>query len=348
VWWLPGSILASAALAALGAEIGSRAASGERAVTIRWVNGFAWVAVGATALLLAAGGLVTSAEAGLAVDDWPTSFGYNMFLYPFSKMTGGIYYEHAHRLLGALVGLTTVVLALFVVSGDRRRRVRLWAGLAVPVVVLQGILGGIRVTDRNLALAMTHGVLAQLFFAGLVALAVFTSGRWLSGCAPSVRPGASTDRRLGPILLGATVVQLVLGASQRHFQALLVAHLTVGLAIVLPLGLFIGARAWGLNRNHPLLQRLGRLLMVVLTVQVALGFAALVVTLAGGSGMLGRSWDLIFSTAHQWFGAVLLATITTLVCWNARCLEEPGAHGRSGKGGAAGRPTDGGTATIPA
>ena len=69
------------------------------------------VTVAATFLLVVAGGLVTSNEAGLAVVDWPNSFGYNMFLYPLAKMTGGIYYEHAHRLYGSLVGLTTIVLA---------------------------------------------------------------------------------------------------------------------------------------------------------------------------------------------------------------------------------------------
>jgi cytochrome c oxidase assembly protein subunit 15 len=322
LWWLPGSILVSAALAGAGAAVGSRQANAGTG-QVNWLSAFAWVAVAATALLLAAGGLVTSAEAGLAVDDWPTSFGYNMFLYPFSKMTGGVYYEHAHRLLGALVGLTTVVLALFVQSSARQRWVRVWAWLAVPTVIVQGILGGIRVTDRNLGLAMVHGVLAQIFFAGLVALAVFTSDRWSRDTVPLGRATAGTDRSMGPVLIAFTVTQLVLGAAQRHFQDLLLVHLVLGLSIVVPLALFLGLRAWGLNTGQPLLQRLGQALVAVISMQVLLGFGALVVTSAADAGALARGWDLSIATAHQWFGAIVLAVTVVLVCWNFRLLAPP-------------------------
>jgi cytochrome c oxidase assembly protein subunit 15 len=322
LWWLPGSILISAVLAGVGAAVGSRQAT-TSAGGVNWLSAFAWVAVAATALLLAAGGLVTSAEAGLAVDDWPTSFGYNMFLYPLSKMTGGVYYEHAHRLLGALVGLTTVVLALMVQSTARRRWVRVWAWLAVPTVVVQGILGGIRVTERNLALAMVHGVLAQIFFAGLVALAVFTSDRWSRETEPLRRATGATDRKMGLVLIAFTVTQLVLGAAQRHFQDLLLVHLVLGLSFVVPLALFIGLRAWGLNTGQPLLQRLGQVLVGVISMQVLLGFGALVVTSAADLGALARGWDLSIATAHQWFGAIVLAVTVVLACWNHRLLAPP-------------------------
>jgi cytochrome c oxidase assembly protein subunit 15 len=319
LWWLPGSILVSVGLAAVGASAGSRRAT-DRSEDVSWLSAFAWVAVSATALLLAAGGLVTSAEAGLAVDDWPTSFGYNMFLYPLSKMTGGVYYEHAHRLLGALVGLTTVVLALVTQATAKQRWIKLWAWLAVPTVIVQGILGGIRVTDRNLALAMIHGVLAQLFFAGLVALAVFTSIRWSRSVEPSRRPTAATDRSMGLVLIAFTVAQLVLGASQRHFKDLLLVHLVLGLSIVVPLALFLGVRAWGLNAGQPFLQRLGQALIAVISMQVLLGFGALVVTSLADDGALGRGWDLSVATAHQWFGAIVLAVTVVLVCWNFKLL----------------------------
>ena len=322
LWWLPGSILVSVVLAAVGAVTGSRQVP-VRATSVNWTSAFAWVAVAATALLLAAGGLVTSAEAGLAVDDWPTSFGYNMFLYPFSKMTGGVYYEHAHRLLGALVGLTTVVLALVVQSTVKQRWVRVWAWLAVPTVIVQGILGGIRVTDRNLALAMIHGVLAQVFFAGLVALAVFTSDRWSRETEPMRRATGATDRSMGLVLIAFTVAQLVLGASQRHFKDLLMVHLVLGLSIVVPLALFLGVRAWGLNTGKPLLQRLGQTLVAVISAQVLLGFGALVVTSAADAGALARGWDLSIATAHQWFGAIVLAVTVVLVCWNYKLLAPP-------------------------
>jgi len=322
LWWLPGSILVSVALAATGASVGSRQTTA-RPEGVNWLSAFAWVAVSATALLLAAGGLVTSAEAGLAVDDWPTSFGYNMFLYPLSKMTGGVYYEHAHRLLGALVGLTTVVLALVVQTTAKQGWIKLWAWLAVPTVIVQGILGGIRVTDRNLALAMVHGVLAQLFFAGLVALAVFTSSRWSRSGEPLRRATAGTDRSMGLVLIAFTVAQLVLGASQRHFKDLLLVHLVLGLSIVVPLALFMGVRAWGLNIGQPFLQRLGQALVAVISMQVLLGFGALVVTSAADAGALSRGWDLSIATAHQWFGAIVLALTVVLVCWNYKLLAPP-------------------------
>jgi cytochrome c oxidase assembly protein subunit 15 len=319
LWWLPGSILVSVGLAATGATVGSRQATA-RTEDVNWLSAFAWVAVSATALLLAAGGLVTSAEAGLAVDDWPTSFGYNMFLYPLSKMTGGVYYEHAHRLLGALVGLTTVVLAVVVQTTAKQGWIKLWAWLAVPTVIVQGILGGIRVTDRNLALAMIHGVLAQIFFAGLVALAVFTSNRWGRAGEPLRRATAGTDRWMGLVLIVFTVAQLVLGASQRHFKDLLLVHLVLGLSIVVPLALFLGVRAWGFNVGQPFLQRLGQALVAVISMQVLLGFGALVVTSAADAGALSRGWDLSIATSHQWFGAIVLGLTVVLVCWNYKLL----------------------------
>ena len=108
--WMPASFALAAVLGMIGAAIGGRVPC--QCPEINWTGPLAKVAVAATLLLLIAGGLVTSQEAGLAVVDWPNSFGYSMFLYPLSRMSGGIYYEHAHRLFGTLVGLTTLVLAV--------------------------------------------------------------------------------------------------------------------------------------------------------------------------------------------------------------------------------------------
>jgi len=121
LWWIPGSLVVGALLGAAGAAAGAagrpappRPKRGEEAgrLTI--------VASAATLILLVIGGLVTSKEAGLAVVDWPNSFGYNMFLYPLSRMTGGIYYEHSHRLFGSLVGLAMVVLAIVLFRSEDR------------------------------------------------------------------------------------------------------------------------------------------------------------------------------------------------------------------------------------
>ena len=140
-----------------------------------WLHRFARLAVGATFLLIVIGGIVTSTESGLAVPDWPTTFGYNMFLYPLSEMVGGVLYEHSHRLMGSLVGLLTVGLFIMVLVKDSRPWLR-WLGfLALIGVIVQGVLGGLRVTQLSLFLAMVHACLAQAFFALLCGIAWWTS-----------------------------------------------------------------------------------------------------------------------------------------------------------------------------
>jgi hypothetical protein len=225
LWGLPGSLLLGALLGGLGGAIGAARPAAARARN--WTGAFAAVAAAATFLLLAVGGLVTSHAAGLAVVDWPNSFGYNMFLYPLARMTGGIYFEHAHRLFGSLVGVTVLALALHLQRSEPRAWVRRLAWLALGMVVVQGVLGGLRVTGRftlstspadvapSLALAIVHGVLGQLFFAVTVGLAVATSTTWRSERQPAERASATADRQLSAILIGVVFVQLVLGALQR-------------------------------------------------------------------------------------------------------------------------------------
>ncbi len=216
VWWVPGSLLASAGLGWLGARLAGGGRAAQPYLEGRGASSFATVAAAATFLLLIAGGIVTGSEAGLAVADWPTSYGYNMFLYPLARMTGGIYYEHVHRLLGSLVGLTTLVLTVHLLVTEPRRWVKAWAVGALALVVVQGILGGLRVTGISLTLALVHGVVGQLFFGAVVALAAFTSRRWRQAERPVMRQGAKTDRQLSAVLLGMVMVQLVLGAFLRH------------------------------------------------------------------------------------------------------------------------------------
>ena len=89
-----------------------------------WLHRFAWFTSLATLLLICSGGMVTSKGVGLAVPDWPTTFGYNMFLFPVSKWVGGIFFEHTHRLIASTVGFLTIILALWIWRGDRRRWMR--------------------------------------------------------------------------------------------------------------------------------------------------------------------------------------------------------------------------------
>jgi cytochrome c oxidase assembly protein subunit 15 len=332
--WLPGSIAVSAALGALGASVGSRAwpATGDGAAE-GWTAAMARVAIAATLLLLAVGGLVTSKAAGLAVVDWPNSYGYNMFLYPLSRMTGGIYYEHAHRLFGALVGLTTLALAILLQRLDPRRSVRRIAWIAFGLVVVQGVLGGLRVTGRftlstraedmapSLALAVVHGVLAQVVFAALVALGAFTSASWRGAREPRARRGGATDRALGWTLVGLLLVQLVLGAIQRHASQLLLVHVAMA-AIIVPLALHVGMRSWGLNPEELLLVRWGLGLAAVTGLQLVLGLAALLVTGPLATGAVPSRVEVAITTAHQWCGAVLLGCAVMVLCWSHRLVAD--------------------------
>jgi cytochrome c oxidase assembly protein subunit 15 len=185
-----------------------------------WLYWFAVLTAVATFLLLGAGGLVTSHEAGMSVPDWPNSYGYNMFAFPFSKWTGGIFYEHTHRLWASVVGLMTTILAVWLWLKDSRKWMK-WLGvIAFLLVVAQGVLGGLRVTMKMDSLGVFHGVLAQTFFVLTCAIALFTSRFWIE-LAAKQKP-FSVPRGLRSHVLFVTILiflQLILGATMRHQHA---------------------------------------------------------------------------------------------------------------------------------
>ncbi len=166
------------------------------------------------------GGLVTSHEAGLAVPDWPTSYGYNMFLFPLRFWQGGIFYEHSHRLAASLIGLLTMGLALWLWIKEPRRWLR-WLGLAALLtVVLQGVLGGIRVTLLKDQIGIIHATLAQLFLTLLAIIAMATS-TWWPRLAADLRRRPATQAASRWMLISTILIflQLVLGATMRHQHA---------------------------------------------------------------------------------------------------------------------------------
>lgn len=174
----------------------------------------------ATLVLLCFGGLVTSHGAGLAVPDWPNSYGYNMFLFPVSKWVGGIFYEHTHRLVASLVGFLTIILAVWLWLKEERAWLR-WLGVgALALVILQGVLGGLRVTLLKDELGIFHAALGQLFFLLVSAIALFTSRWWTQ---PREVPASICQlRRFGYVVGLMTVIifaQLLLGAAMRHQHA---------------------------------------------------------------------------------------------------------------------------------
>src|SRR5215510_8705426 len=143
---------------------------------------FALFTAWCTAFLIFVGGLVTSTESGLAVPDWPTTYGWNMFAFPFSKWVGGIFFEHSHRLVASFVGFLTVVLTVWTWFRERRSWRRRLAVAALAAVILQGVLGGLTVLFLLPAWISTlHACLAQTFFCTVIALAVFTSPQFKDG-----------------------------------------------------------------------------------------------------------------------------------------------------------------------
>jgi cytochrome c oxidase assembly protein subunit 15 len=174
----------------------------------------------ATFCLICVGGLVTSHEAGMAVPDWPTSYGYNMFLFPVSKWVGGIFYEHTHRLVASGVGLLTTILMVSLWLKEERRWLR-WLGvIAFLAVVGQGVLGGLRVTLYKQELGIFHAALAQAFFLCICSIALFLSRTWQRLVA--IGPSIEFHRFFRPLVIGATALiflQLILGATMRHQHA---------------------------------------------------------------------------------------------------------------------------------
>jgi cytochrome c oxidase assembly protein subunit 15 len=331
--WLSGYLIGSIVVVLVGWAIGRARQKVLRPIDWTFVLGI--VAVVATGLLILAGGLVTGQDAGLAVPDWPNSFGSNMFTYPLSKMTGGpIYYEHAHRLFGTLVGLTTVVLAIHLWWIDRRRAIRWLGAAAIVAVIIQGIMGGFRVTlahtgeagvlvsgpadetTASVILRVAHGVFGQVFLGLLVVIAVMSTRTWRhAGVDVRETESAKFDQRLGVLLIVGLVLQLTLGAILRHTEQMLLTHISVA-ALVLPLGVTSGVRAWGLYGELPLLRTTGLWLVGLMLVQLMLGLAALAVL----SDAVPRSVNAIITTAHQGIGAALLAVAVALAMWSYRLL----------------------------
>jgi cytochrome c oxidase assembly protein subunit 15 len=192
-----------------------QSAADEASVSV-WPHRLAVMTACATFPLLFIGGLVTSKGAGLAVPDWPTTFGYNMFLYPWSKMVGNIFYEHSHRLVASAVGLLTIALALSLWLQERRKWLR-WLGvIALVLVVIQGVLGGMRVILLEHSLAIVHASLAQAFFALAVSLALFTSAEWREEVTDRPLTDSNRLRLLAAVTTGLIYLQVFFGAVLRH------------------------------------------------------------------------------------------------------------------------------------
>lgn len=352
VLYVVGLFAVSTALAAFGGFLAGNFAShvsrkfAQPIALPSTVGLLAIVAAVAVFLLLVTGGLVTSLESGLAVPDWPNSFGHNMLLYPISQMKDGIYYEHAHRLFGMLVGVTALVMLGVVWREDSRRLVRMLAIAFIVIVCAQGLLGGLRVTGNitsatsgtelrpSTLLAIVHGMFGQIVFATACVIACIASTSWKSTTPAIAVVDAGRVRALPIVLLGVLLVQLFLGASYRHLQVpphdgLPAQHPSwpiwfhiAGAIVVLVLAVITGALAGSRARNIKPVRILGKGLVHAVGLQVALGVGALVVVLIRVDEKI-PGYEVLVTSAHQAIGALLLAMTAMLAALSLRFVAEP-------------------------
>lgn len=291
----------------------SQSSASERDWT--WRRRFSLLTVFATVLLICWGGVVTSIGAGMAFPDWPTSLGSYNLINPVDEWWAVPAYlaEHGHRLVASLVGIMTVILAAWTWWSDPRAWMRKLGVAAVVLVVVQGVLGGLRVLWVSIDLAAVHACVAQIFFAVVVAMTVFTTETWRR--QRGILPSGAPHSRLKKLVYGTTAViylQIVLGALLRHtgggvsagFTAI---HVTGAFVVVgLVLAVFI------VTEKHfddvPVVRRAVWSLFGAMALQFALGLAALLVMLYEGPQGGVTLTPVLLTVAHLVVGALFFGT----------------------------------------
>ena len=181
----------------------------------RWLHRFSVFTAGATLFLIFAGAMVSSTGSGLAVPDWPLSYGM-----VFPPMVGGIFYEHGHRMVAAFVGVLTTVLAIWLWRREERRWLRNLGAAALAAIVLQGMLGGLTVLYLLPTwISVSHACLAQAFFCLTVGIALFTSAGWQGAAEPLPETGGVPLKWLAAVGTAVVFIQLILGALMRHTES---------------------------------------------------------------------------------------------------------------------------------
>lgn len=265
-----------------------------------------------TILLLIAGALVTSNDAALAVPDWPLSYG---SLTP--PMVGGIFYEHSHRLIAGGLGILAVILAILIWVKDDRRWLRWFGIIAVLGVVVQAILGG-QVVIRLLHywLPVIHACFAQIVFAAVISIAMFTSRWWVTDQALLEDRGGYSIRALA--LLNAVIVffQVFLGAGFRHQDLPIWPHIAGSLVVLAS----VVCTAVVLRKRFPESRELSKmriLLHSVFGVQFLLGFGAYWSRLTTSDAPQPMRLMVFLTVTHTVVGALLfgVCVLTALVCY---------------------------------
>ncbi|MEC9092145.1 MAG: COX15/CtaA family protein, partial [Planctomycetota bacterium] len=236
--------------------------------------------------LIWVGGLVTTTDAGMAVPDWPNTYGYNLFLYPYTTWLLGpwdIFIEHGHRLLGSLAGIVAIVLVVSTFRNTADRNLRLLSIGALVLVIAQGLLGGLRVLAIDRFLAQVHGCVGPLFFAYTGAFATLS---FRSQVAPVSDPTQENSAQRNSffstmllLLLFCTFLQLLLGANLRHieesasflfFRWLIGGHLIFAGAVAV-LSIVILISEIRSQRQTQNIRRWTRIIFAFVSIQVLLG-----------------------------------------------------------------------------
>ncbi len=306
----------------------------------------------ATFPLIWIGGLVTSYDAGMAVPDWPNTYGYNLFLYPWQTWLEGprnLFIEHGHRLFASMVGLLSIVFLVAAFRFSRRASVR-WLAVAVLVGVLfQGLLGGLRVIEDQVQLARIHGCIGPAFFALTVAAATITSRTWRN---PPLRARAPLLKveRLALITTVLAYCQLVLGSQLRHvttdtgpgeFRLAVMFHLAMALAVLVH-AVLLARQVYRSERDEPTLLRPATALVVQVTCEIMLGLSTWVTKYGWPAWLEGYGFAADYrvvadsprqawiATAHVALGSLILATSVLLSLRSARYASQgrqPAASG---------------------
>ena len=350
-----------------------------------WLHRIAALTAVTTFILICMGGLVTSTDSGMAVPDWPTTFGYNMFVYPLSKTVSGflfsidpnlqadldnnnlsmrlqkslekneisvsenviisteeqgskwrladrenertytliksserldvyvhgVLYEHSHRLIGSIVGFLTIGLMVSIWAKDARKWMK-WLGvIALVAVIVQGVMGGLRVTNLSRVLAIIHACFAQAFFALTASIALFTSRSWVQESTKIEITDAPRLKNLSLITLGLIYIQFIFGAVLRHTGDRLDAHLLF--AGLVTIHIFLLLRR--ILRNHPENPSLVRLILLLgglLVVQLTLGFGAYLAEFTAFVQGVPPVAGVIITTSHVAIGALMLIVSVVL------------------------------------
>lgn len=292
-----------------------------------WLHYFAIFLAGLIIMLLVAGALVTSNEAGDSVPDWPLSFG--RWLIQSDYFKANVRYEYSHRFIAGLVGFSTFLFALATWFADKRKWMKKLALYAFLAVVAQACIGGVRVLfpAYKPQIAVPHALIAQSFFGLIVALAVFTSRSWFIDREPQEDKGGIALRSLAPITVGCILAQLVLGAGYRHGAWGILPHI-IGAVVVAAMIIWTAAAVL-IRHDDKYLRRPALLALVLLVLQVSLGIAAYFSRVAAQGDPQPLEPMISLTASHVVVGALILAAMVTLMLRCYRALSPQGERVKS-------------------